>query len=298
MLLAAISLVILTLPGVQQSDTVITVRPGTRLQVENFNGATTVHTWERSAIRVVANGDGRNRLDIRNLGTALIVRSEGRYGPPRNVEYHITVPVRTDLTINGVYHDVTVDGVQAGIDVETVNGDIDVRGGNGFVSLKSVEGRVQLAGAKGRITLSSVNEGVRVTDSEGDLSAESVNGEVALEGITSASVTATTVNGDVSYDGTIQDGGQYTLNTHNGDIVITVPEGANATVDVSTYNGEFETAFPVQLSRTSRNRFTFVLGSGSARLMLESFQGTIQLRRPGDPRDSGATEQRRYRGRR
>jgi DUF4097 and DUF4098 domain-containing protein YvlB len=94
-------------------------------------------------------------------------------------------------------------------------------------------------------------------------------------------VTATTVNGSVSYDGAIQDGGQYTMTTHNGDVAVSIAEGVNATVDVSTYNGEFETAFPVQLSHTSRNRFTFVLGSGSARLTLESFQGTIRLHRPG-----------------
>ncbi|MBI4502752.1 MAG: DUF4097 family beta strand repeat protein [Gemmatimonadetes bacterium] len=290
------SLIALALPGVQQSDTVIPVRAGTRLEVENFGGSTTVRTWDKNAIRIVADGDERSRLEIRNLGTVLTVKSQSRYGPPRSVDYQVTVPVRTDLTIGGVYHDVTVEGVQSGISVQTVNGEIDVQGGDGFISLKSVEGEVRLANARGRITVSSVNEGVRVSNSSGDISAESVNGGVDLTGITSASVSATTVNGDVVYDGTIQDGGQYSLNTHNGDVAITVPEGASATVDVSTFNGEFETAFPVQLSRTSRNRFTFVLGSGSARLSLESFQGTIRLRRPGDVTDG--KDKRKYRGRR
>jgi uncharacterized protein (DUF2345 family) len=285
MLLEVISLMMLAVPAVQQSDTVITVRPGTRLQVENFQGETVVRTWDKSAIRIVAAGDDRNRLDVRNLGTVLTVKSQSRYGPPRHVEYQITVPVRTELTIKGVYNDVTVDGVQGGISVETVNGGIEVRGGDGFISLKSVDGDVRLSDAKGRITVSSVNESVEVTNANGDISAETVNGDVKLQGITSASVTATSVNGEIVYDGTIEDAGQYSLNTHNGDVTVTVPERANATVDVSTYNGEFDPGgISVQVSHLSRNRFTFVLGSGSGRLTLESFQGTISLRRPGETR--------------
>ncbi len=284
MLLGVMSLVAMALPMPQQVDTLIPVRAGTRLQVENFNGATVVRTWEKSAIRIVADGDDRNRLEIRNLGTMLSVKTQSRYGAPRSVDYQITVPVRTELSISGVYNDVTVEGVQGGISVETVNGDVDVRGGDGFISLKSVEGSVSLADAKGRITLSSVNDDVSVTNVSGDISVDGVNGDVTLQRITSPSVTASTVNGDVFYEGTIQDGGQYSLGTHNGDVDIGVPEGVNATVEVGTYNGEFETAFPVLLSHTSRNRFTFVLGSGSGRLSLESFQGTIRLHRPGEMR--------------
>jgi DUF4097 and DUF4098 domain-containing protein YvlB len=152
------------------------------------------------------------------------------------------------------------------------------------VSLKSVEGDVVVEGARGRLTVESVNEDVVVRQSEGDILATTVNGDVALSGVTSASVEATTVNGDVTYDGTIQDNGRYAFSTHNGDITVSVPENANATVSVSTFSGEFESTFPVRLTETRRNRFTFVLGSGAARLTLESFQGTIELARPGDLR--------------
>jgi DUF4097 and DUF4098 domain-containing protein YvlB len=282
MLLAVLSLITLTMPVTQQTDTVIPVRAGTRLKVENFNGETVVRTWDKSAIHIVADGDSRSRLDIRNLGSLLTVKSESRYGPPRNVEYEITVPAKTDLDISGVYNNVTIEGVQAGINVETVNGDIDVRGGDGNISLKSVEGDVTLSDAKGRITLSSVNQDVRVENANGDITVDAVNGSVTMERITSASVAATTVNGDVIYDGVIQDGGQYTLNTHNGDVSIGMAPTTNATVEVSTFNGEFETDFPVMLSHTSRNRFSFVLGTGSSRISLESFQGTIRLHRPGE----------------
>jgi hypothetical protein len=51
---------------------------------------------------------------------------------------------------------------------------------------------------------------------------------------------------------------------------------------VSTFNGEFESEFPVTLTETKKGRrFNFTIGTGSAQVTLESFQGTIQLVRPG-----------------
>jgi hypothetical protein len=98
MLLEVMTLVAFAMPVTQQADTVIPVRAGTRLQVENFNGETVVRTWDRPAIRIVADGDERSRLEIRNLGALLSVKSQSRNGAPRSVDYQITVPVRTDVT--------------------------------------------------------------------------------------------------------------------------------------------------------------------------------------------------------
>ena len=58
--------------------------------------------------------------------------------------------------------------------------------------------------------------------------------------------------------------------------------GSNAAVSVSTFNGEFASEFPVTLTETRKGkRFNFTLGTGSAQMTLESFQGSIQLVRPG-----------------
>ena len=90
-----------------------------------------------------------------------------------------------------------------------------------------------------------------------------------------------TVNGDVSYDGTIKDGGRYRFTTHDGDLRVSVPEKASVTVTVSTFDGDFSACFPVQLSRKSKHRFDLTIGAGSARVELESFNGDIHLCRPG-----------------
>jgi hypothetical protein len=61
---------------------------------------------------------------------------------------------------------------------------------------------------------------------------------------------------------------------------------------VRTYNGGFRSTFPVKTDdQNPKKRFTVTLGNGSAHLELESFGGTIALRRPGEPRPE--TERKR-----
>jgi DUF4097 and DUF4098 domain-containing protein YvlB len=267
---------------VQQIDTTVPAQQGQRLVVDGYAGEIDVKTWGRNAVRVEADPSSRTSVEVVSLGGSVTVRTEGRRGPPSSVDLTITVPAWMGLDLSGVYTDVTVVGVRAPISVETVQGEVDVSGGDGLVSLRSVQGHVHLKGAKGRIDVHSVNEDVRVSDASGEIVAETVNGEIVLERVDATSLDASTVNGDVGYDGPIRTGGRYALSSHNGDVTLAVAESSSAAVSVSTFNGEFESAFPVTLRETRKGkRFSFVLGSGGAQVSLESFQGTVQLVRPG-----------------
>ncbi len=278
--LAPAALAALTL--IQQIDSTVPVERGQRLEVDLFAGDVDVKTWSKNAVRVVADPDGRGRVEIERSATTLSVRTTGRRGPPPSTDIEITVPAWMALDISGVYTDITIAGARGPITAETVQGDVSAEGGEGLVSVKSVQGGVSVTGAKGRIEANSVNADVEVRRSSGEISTETVNGGIDLVGTDATTLTATSVNGDLSYDGPLHSGGRYALSTHNGDITVTVAEGASAAVSVSTFNGEFESDFPVTLTETRKGkRFNFTIGSGSAQVTLESFQGTISLVRPG-----------------
>jgi hypothetical protein len=136
-----------------------------------------------------------------------------------------------------------------------------------------------------------VNESIHLADISGDLSAESTNGSIILDRIDSANVDLYTVNGNISYDGAIKDKGLYRLTTHNGLIAMPIADKANAALTVRTYNGGFRSTFPIGDPEKRNKRFTVTLGNGSAHVELESFGGTISLRRPSDPRPE--TERKR-----
>lgn len=266
----------------QQTDSTVPVERGQRLEVNAYGGELTVTTWGRNAVRVEGEPSSRSRVEITRSGPVLAVRTQSRRGPPELMELRVTVPDWMPLRLSGVYTDISVTGARGPIEAETVQGEVTVEGGSGLVSLQSVEGSVTLRGAKGRIEVSSVNEDVQVIGSSGEITATTVNGSVMLERVDATSVAATTVNGDVTYDGPVRNGGRYALSSHNGDLTLAVAEGTNASVSVSTFNGEFESDFPVTLTETRKGRrFSFTVGTGSAQVTLESFQGTIQLVRPG-----------------
>src|SRR4051812_8855606 len=279
--------------AVAATDQTVNVSKGTKLDVNNFAGDVIVKVWDKDAVRVEVMHSDRESVDIKQGEQTLSVRSRSvRGGPPRSLDYTISIPKWMAVAVSGTYADVTLQDVGADVTVETTRGDITVSGGSGFISLKSVQGEISLEKAKGRIEVRAVNEGIRLADINGDLSAESTNGSIILDRIDSANVDLYSVNGNISYDGPIKDKGLYRLTTHNGLIAVGLPEKVNVVLRVRTYNASFRSTFPVKTDdENQRKRFTATLGNGSAHMELESFGGTIALRRPGEPRPE--TERRR-----
>ena len=279
---AITTLALAALAIAQQTDTTVAVGARVRLEVHTHAGEIRVSTWSQNAVRIRAEHSSRTRIDIEGAQSSLQVRARTARGEPANVDFVITVPASAQLALSGISTDLSVDGTAGEVTGETVSGDVTVRGGSEYVSLRSVEGDITLSDATGRVDVGSVNGDVQLMNIRGRIVAETVNGDVSLERIASEDIEAGTVSGDVTFTGALADRGRYRLTTHNGDLSVTVPERVNATVSVSTFNGEFESGFPVTLTEfRPGKRFTFTLGSGSAHLELESFNGTIQLRREG-----------------
>jgi DUF4097 and DUF4098 domain-containing protein YvlB len=291
-----IAAIVFSMMAAATTDQTVNVAKGTKLDVNNFAGDVIIKTWDKDAVRVEVTHSDRETVEIKQEEGAVHVRGRStRGGPPRALDYTVSVPGWMAVSVSGTYADATLEGVGGDVTIDTTRGDIKVRGGNGFISLKSVQGEISLEKAKGKIEIRDVNESIRLADITGDLSAETTNGSIILDRIDSGNVDLYTVNGNISYDGALKDKGIYRLTTHNGMIAIPVAEKANATITARTYNGSIRSSFPLPSTDASaerRNRrLALTLGNGSAHVELESFGGTIALRRPGEARPE--TERRR-----
>ena len=233
-------------PRPPETDQTVPVQRGGRLTINNFAGEVIIHTSSNDSLHVVARHQSRTRVNIRPTTAGITVSASSSMGPPGSVDYDITAPSWMPIKVEGQFNFITIDGAQAEVSADSVRGDITIKGGTGFVTAKTIEGEIVVEGARGKINVSSVNQGIRISDTSGDITAESVNGPIALTGIQSSSVEVSTTNGNVTYEGTLSDSGRYTLTTHNGDLVMGVPENANATFSVRTYNGEFRTDLPLE----------------------------------------------------
>jgi DUF4097 and DUF4098 domain-containing protein YvlB len=272
----------------RHTDTTIAVQPNARIQIQNFAGSIRVHGWERNAVRIVVGESRHDEVHVQGRDAAVSISTVSRSGVPAPLDYEITVPVHASLDIGGTYTEIAIEGVRGSVSATTVQGEVSLHGGDGVISLKSVEGGVTVQDAVGRIEVNGVNKGLTLRNIKGQIAAETVNGSIVLDGIDSDDVDAETVNGPVTYEGTIKDSGRYRFGSHNGTVVVSIPERANATVAAVTYQGTFSSRFALpNAADTSqgggaRRRASFAFGNGSARVEAESFQGSIILARPGD----------------
>jgi len=262
----------------QGTDTTIAVRGATRLELSSIEGEITVQTWGRDAARIQADHDADTRIEIDQGGRTIRLRARARYGPAE-VNWQLTVPADMGLDLSSQSGDVRVTGTKGELAVATIEGAITVQGGGRFVSLQSVEGEVELTGAGGRIKVTTVDGGIVVRGANGEIKASAVDGDVLLVDIESSDVEASTVDGGIRFSGVIRPGGRYSLSSHSGDVTVIAPS-ISADVTVSTFSGDFESDYPVTLSGAqNRGRMHFALGSGGARLDLESFDGTVSIRK-------------------
>jgi len=275
----------------------VVVRAKSRLTLEDFGGSIRVSAWDRNALRVRAEHEPDTHIEIEagpatvTVAAVRLLRIPGglrardvrieRVNIPAMVDYELTVPRWMGLKLSGVNTDIDVSGVESDVSAETVTGDVTLRGGKGSIKLSSINGGVEAVGARallGAIEVGAVSGDIVLRDVIGRIRVESVNGDIQLYRVASDDVEASTVSGSVRYDGAFDPGGTYHFASHSGDLVVALPDNPDLTVSVDTFNGEFQSGFPLRLEGVKRGKqFNFTLGAGRADLGLESFSGTIRL---------------------
>lgn len=266
-------------------DTTLAVRGRPRLAVSNTSGEIRVRVGAAGRIRVVAEYE-RSRIEIDETATRITVRAVPR-GRSSDARFDITVPSGTVLELSGVSTDMDVGGVCGEITVNTVSGDVTLDCARDQATVNTVSGDLTLSGIEGGIEASATSGDVWIRSARGRVRATTVSGDVTLEQVESPDIEATTVSGEVLYTGRIVDNGRYRFEAHSGDVTVRISGPLNATVTVSTFSGEFESDFPIELQPGSRisREWTFRQGSGSARIRLQSFSGTMNLRRLSGDRE-------------
>jgi len=267
-----------------KSDQTVDAVKGTRLVLSNNAGEVVVRSWDQDKVRIQATHGARDTVTAETADMTLRIRTRSTRGPSGLVDYQITVPKWMPVNLSGTYLDATIEGTTAEVTVETVHGNARVTGGNGSVTVRSIEGIITIDKVSGRVLATTVNESIRVTNSTGEITAETTNGDIVIDNAQTSNLEVSTVNGDVTFNGSIRDNGVYRLTTHGGDIRVGLGGAANATIFVRTFQGDFSADFPIQLpdgqtARRGSKRFNFTLGTGSARIEAQSFNGDIVLAR-------------------
>lgn len=181
-----------------------------------------------------------------------------------------------------------LDGIQINIDhsadvirVETEHPDKGIKGMfNWGDSSGSVTYTVHLPASANLETIESVNGAIDISGVSGVVSASTVNGSIKATDLVSDGL-FDTVNGAVTAEFMEFSGMQKaTLETVNGRLTVVLPSHASASVNAETINGGIDAAdFGLKADKGFIGRdLNGSIGNGSARLTLDTVNGSIKIR--------------------
>jgi DUF4097 and DUF4098 domain-containing protein YvlB len=245
-------------------------------------------------VRAATEADARPRLEATRIDVTeregrVDVRAEhvrGRHGA--SVDYTVAAPADTTLEIRSVSGDVTVQGIKGEVRAETVSGDVNATGLAREAALKSVSGDITIASSAldGALSANSVSGNVVIQGFKARrVDAATVSGDVRLSSAVCEQAQVHSVSGDVGVAGTLAKGGRYELRSHSGDISFAVDGKTGFEVEANSFSGDIKTELPLDVRSKRENegygppsrslRATYL--DGSATVNVSTFSGTIVI---------------------
>jgi len=248
------------------------------------SGEIIVTGWDKDQVRVHATSeDAGVRVSATSYRITIELASARRSGDAR---IEVSVPQGVRVSARAQSGDISVRGTKGAVEAVTQSGDIAVEDVADRVDVNSLSGDVEVSQVNGDVEAKSTSGDVSVTDVQGggEITIETVSGEITVKEAVAKVFRGHSVSGDVTYEGAIDPQGRYELSAHSGEIRLGVQKEIGAQISVSTWSGTVESDFPIILKpgehgigSASAKRFNFEVGNGAARITLESFSGDITI---------------------
>jgi DUF4097 and DUF4098 domain-containing protein YvlB len=183
--------------------------------------------------------------------------------------------VQGDLTLEGDVNDLTLSEIKGNITENgNILGDVHVETISGGVHLHTSVTTLDLAALPGDLTLD--NDDLRVNEAKGPVRVVTHSKDVDFSQIDGDSYVDDR-NGTIS----VEPAGSYGVEVKNekGDVNVTLPPNAGATVNGRTHNGDVVSDFALAVSGDEDKTVTGKIGSGSARIVLSTDNGDLHIKK-------------------
>lgn len=241
--------------------------------LHNASGVVTIRTWAKPEVEVLADHQSQ-KVDVtaEKRGNMILVATHILTDDvtPTDLEtdYILTVPQESELSVHNDSGRVEVQGVLGNTSVETVSADVN------------------LSNVTGDINVGTVGGSFTCNECSGQIQANSISGGISVIGSESSHVQARTSTGNILLDSDLLPNGLYQLRNYSGQIDVLFSPSDSFDVSAISLRGRVENdanlkapAQPTQhLPSFARSLFG-TYNEGRARLVLNSFSGTIVIRR-------------------
>lgn len=279
----------------------IAVDDRVKVQLSVCEGKVKVNGWERNEIRAFVSGGRQIRFKIiqrggenetpvwlevvgfdttKNNGTGAIECLSGK-------EIEIDVPRGATVEVRSNQSETTIDSVRKVI-VKNAGGDIFLNRIAQGINAETYQGGVMVENSSGAMMLSTstgniIAFGVSSSEIGDSFRAKTSSGTILLQRIEHRQTQATSVSGSIKFVGNFQNGGEYTLRTHNGSILLALSEKASFKLNASFGFGAFDSEIPLQdviknVSSKAQS-LSATVGKGESTLTTNTVSGAIRIKK-------------------
>jgi DUF4097 and DUF4098 domain-containing protein YvlB len=182
------------------------------------------------------------------------------------------------------------------LEVIEVAGDLSVSATSGSVVVDNIKGKLEIEGTSGDFRASRVDKDADIQLASGDFILEGCSGNVSFRAASGdavmreidGSVDAASSSGDIEVLIIPVAERSFSLSTSSGDVIVYfVPvKGFGFQLDVRTSSGSIEGDLPIKVTRADRRRLQGVVGSGAARVDIETASGDVTITERAEAADS------------
>ncbi len=272
-----------------------TVEADVDVEVFNVAGSVRITGWDRNEVQVEGTlGEGIERLAFENDGEGVEIRviipSSRRRDPERQVgatHLEIMVPRGASVSVETLAATITVLDVDGSVSMESSAGGITYNGGAVEIEAGSAAGDIEVsASAPGAsVDVEGVAGSVMVQFTDASVQASTLTGNLRVIGGRLRDGDFESVSGSLYFEGEIAPGAQLDFENFNGSIELLIPGDTAASFDITTYSGSIETEFGFEgrsveaYSPEQEAEFTLGDGGDNAAVSIETFSGTVRVRR-------------------
>lgn len=241
--------------------------------VRNSSGKITIRSWQKPEVLVIANHNNSQKVEVgadqkgNMIEVATHILSDDVTPAELEADYDITVPQETELNVHDDSGTVDVQNVIGDMYFETVAADVSLSQITGYITAHTVGGSVTCNQCSGRIEANSISGAINVIGSE------------------TSNVQARTSTGNILLDSDLLPSGLYQLRNYSGQIEVFYSPSDSFDVTAISMRGKVESQADLKHSPNyARHLPPFarslvgVYNEGKARLILNSFSGTIVIR--------------------
>ncbi len=183
--------------------------------------------------------------------------------------------IQGDLTTDGDLSDITFSEIKGKVTQSgEILGDVHMESIHGPVHMHTSVTDLEVAELPGDLTLSSGD--LRVNEAKGLVHVVTHSKDIDLSQIYGDSYVETR-NGRIS----VEPAGAYGVEARNnkGDVEVTLPPNASATVNARTHNGDIVSDYSIPATEGENKQATFKVGSGGSRIVLSANNGDVRIKK-------------------